>query len=386
MKDVVLLGSTGSIGNNCLTVVREFATRFRIAGLATWSNIDALAEQVEEFKPDVVSIGDSRAAERFRRQYQASGLKILSGQEGLIELARLERAQLVVNALVGAAGLAPTVEAVNAGKDLALANKESMVLAGEIVMNLARERGSNLLPVDSEHSGIHQCLAGRSEGVRRIVLTASGGPFLGRSAEELRHVTPEDVMRHPIWNMGKRICVDSANLLNKGLEVIEARWLFGVELSSIGVLVHPQCVIHGFVEFEDGTTLAQMSKPDMKIPLLYAMSYPETIAAPFESCNVADLGPLTFAEPVLSEFPCLKLAYVAARAGGTVPATLNAADEVAVEAFLRGQIGFTDIARILESTLERLVWKPAVSIEDVLEADAEARVVAEEVVSEVRVG
>ncbi|KPJ59906.1 MAG: hypothetical protein AMJ46_09030 [Latescibacteria bacterium DG_63] len=386
MKHVVLLGSTGSIGKNCLRVVREFRTRFRIAGLATWSNVKALAEQVEEFEPVAVSIGDERAAEEFRQGPQARGLEVLSGEEGLIELVRLGQAQMVVNALVGAIGLLPTVEAVKSGKDVALANKESMVLAGEIVMRLAKEHGSNLLPIDSEHSGIHQCLAGRSVGIRKIVLTASGGPLMGRSQEELRNVTPEEVMRHPVWSMGKRICVDSASLLNKGLEVMEARWFFGVELSSIGVLLHPQCVVHGMVEFADGSTLAQISRPDMKIPILYALSYPERVEASFESCNLADLHSLTFVEPDLDRFPCLRLAYAAARAGGTVPAYLNAADEVAVEAFLLGTVRFTDIPRILESTLERLTWRPATSIEDTLAADAEARIVAKGIVSEVRVG
>jgi 1-deoxy-D-xylulose-5-phosphate reductoisomerase len=385
MKDIVLLGSTGSIGKNCLAVVREFSSRFRIVGLGTRSNIDLLAEQVKEFKPVAVSIGEERAAELFRRQHGESGLHIFSGEQGVAELARLQQAGLVVNALVGAAGLLPTVEAIKAGKDLALANKESIVLAGEIVMSLAKKHGSNLLPIDSEHSGIHQCLAGRGTGVRKIVLTASGGPFLGRSAKELKGATPEEVLRHPVWSMGKRICVDSASLLNKGLEVIEAMWLFGVELSSIGVLVHPQCVVHGLVEFTDGTTLAQMSRSDMKIPILYALSYPDRLEASFRSCDLAEFGSLTFVEPDPEQFPCLKLAYAAARAGGTTPAYLNAADEIAVEAFLQGRIGFTDIPRVLEHSLERLEWRAATSIEDVLEADAAARVVAEQIVSEVRV-
>ncbi|UCF77686.1 MAG: 1-deoxy-D-xylulose-5-phosphate reductoisomerase [Candidatus Eiseniibacteriota bacterium] len=383
MKNIVLLGSTGSIGRSCLAVVREFPSRFKVAGLATWSHVEALAEQVEEFRPDFVSIGQEGAAERFRRLNSRPGLEVLQGESGLVELVRLPEVRLVVNALVGAAGLVPTVEAVCAGKDLALANKESLVLAGELVMKLVKERGTQLVPIDSEHSAIHQCLAGRTASVRRIVLTASGGPFNGRRMGELETVTPEEVLRHPVWDMGSRICVDSANLLNKGLEVMEARWLFDIALRNIGVLLHPQCIVHGLVEFTDGTTLAQMSRPDMKIPILYALSHPEQLVAPFESCSLAELGTLTFEEPDLEQYPCLRLAYEAARAGGTVPASLNAADEVAVEAFLKRRIAFTDIPRILEDSLERLEPRQAGSVESVMAADGEARAVAEKLVSKV---
>lgn len=383
MKEIVVLGSTGSIGRNCLAVAREFSSTFKVVGLAAGTNFDALVEQVEEFRPEVVSVSQQEAAAELSRRYASSGLRILCGQDGLRELAALGRAGMVVNALVGAIGLIPTIEAIRAGKDVALANKESMVLAGEIVMGLARERGSTVIPIDSEHSGIHQCLADRKAGVRRIVLTASGGPLLTRKPEELNNVTPEEIMRHPIWNMGRRICVDSATLLNKGFEVMEARWLFGVDLSNIGVLIHPRCVIHALVEFTDGTTLAQISKPDMKIPILYAMSYPERLDTCFESSDLSLMGSLTFLEPDLDQFPCLGLACSAARAGGTVPAFLNAADEIAVKGFLDRRIRFTDIIRVLEATLERLAGKPVASIEDVLVADAEARVVAEKIVSEV---
>ncbi|MCX5801166.1 MAG: 1-deoxy-D-xylulose-5-phosphate reductoisomerase [Candidatus Eisenbacteria bacterium] len=381
MKEIVVLGSTGSIGRNCLAVAREFSSAFRIVGLATGSNVDALAEQVEEFRPEVVSIAQEAAAEEFSKRHAASGLRVLSGTEGLRELARWKRSQMIVNGLVGAIGLVPTVEAIEAGKDVALANKESMVLAGELVMSLARARGSTVLPIDSEHCGIHQCLVGRSAGIRRIVLTASGGPFLNREPDELRDVTPEEVMQHPVWNMGRRICVDSATLLNKGFELMEARWFFGVELSSLGVLIHPQCAIHAMVEFADGTALAQVSRADMRIPILYAMSYPETVDTRFESSDLPCVGPLTFAEPDLERFPCLRLAYSAARAGGTVPAFLNAADEVAVAAFLERRIRFTDIIRVLEGSLERLAGTPATSVEGVLRADGEARIVAREIVT-----
>lgn len=383
MKEIVVLGSTGSIGQNCLAVAKEHKSIFRIVGLAAGSNFDALAQQVEEFKPRVVSITQKEAAEELSRRYASSGLRVLSGEEGLRELARLEHAQLVVNALVGATGLVPTVEAIMAGKDVALANKESLVLAGDIVMSLARSRGSTILPIDSEHSGIHQCLSTRNAVVRRIVLTASGGPFLTRRLNGLRNVTPEEVMQHPVWKMGRRICVDSATLLNKGFEVIEARWLFSVEISQVGVLIHPQCAVHALVEFTDGTTLAQISKPDMRIPILYAMSYPERVETCFESADLARAGPFTFLEPDIDQFPCLKLAYSAARAGGTVPAFLNAADEIAVKAFLARRIRFTDIIAVLEGSLERLTRTPITSVEDVLAADAEARVVAEEMVSDV---
>lgn len=383
MKEIVVSGSTGSIGRNCLAVAREFSSAFRVVGLAAGTNLDLLAEQIEEFKPEVISVSRQEAASEISKRYVSSGPRVLCGQDGLRELAALGRTSMVVNALVGAIGLIPTIEAIRAGKDVALANKESIVLAGEIVMGLARERGTTVIPIDSEHSGIHQCLADGKTGVRRIVLTASGGPLLTRKPVELNNVTPDEIMRHPVWNMGRRICVDSATLLNKGFEVMEARWLFGADLSNIGVLIHPRCVIHALVEFVDGTTLAEISKPDMKIPILYAMSYPQRLDTRFESCDLSLMGPLTFSEPDLCQFPCLGLARSAARAGGTVPAFLNAADEIAVKAFLDRRIRFTDIIRVLEDTLGHLTGNPITSIEDVLTADAEARVVAENIVSEV---
>lgn len=381
MKEIVVLGSTGSIGRNCLEVAREFSSAFKVIGLAAGSNVEVLRRQIETFRPEIVAVARRRDAEELSKHYSLSGLQVLSGEEGLKELARLDRARMIVNALVGATGLVPTIEALKAGKDVALANKETMVLAGEIVMGLARDSGAALLPIDSEHSGIHQCLANRKAGVRRIVLTASGGPFLNREPEELTNVTPADVMLHPVWNMGKRICVDSATMLNKGFEVMEARWLFGVELSRIGVLIHPQCAIHALVEFIDGTTLAQISRPDMRIPIQYAMSYPETGDTEFESCDISKIDSLTFMEPDLRQFPCLKLARSAAEAGGTMPVNLNAADEVAVGAFLDGRIRFTDIVRVLETCLSSLEVKPVVSVEEVLTADAEARKVAGAVVT-----
>ena len=381
MTNVVVLGSTGSIGLNCLSVVRENASRFKVVALAAGSNIDALAAQVREFSPRAVAIGDAGAKEEFSRRYEFPGLSVLGG-EGLRELSAMRDADVVVNGLVGACGLAPTLEAVKAGKRVALANKESIVLAGEIVMKAATEHGATILPVDSEHSGIHQCMSGRNGRVRRIVLTASGGPFLGRSPDELKNVTPDDVMRHPVWKMGRRICADSATLLNKGFEIMEARWLFGVELARIGVLIHPQCAVHALVEFDDGTTLAQISRPDMRIPILYAMSYPEGLPTKLSPCDLTQAGPLVFSEPDLGRFPCLRLAYSVAEQGGTRPAQLNAADEVAVKAFFERQIRFTDIPVVLERSLERLKPGPAESVELILEADAEAREVASRVISE----
>ena len=382
MTSAVVLGSTGSIGRNCLSVVRDNASRFKVVGLAAGSNIDLLAEQVKEFAPGVVAIGDARAREEFSRRNEFPGLIVLGGEEGLRRLSSLRTADVVVNGLVGACGLVPTLEAVKAGKRVALANKESIVLAGEIVMKSAAEHGATVLPVDSEHSGVHQCMSGRDGQVKRIVLTASGGPFLGRSPQELRTVSPEDVMRHPVWKMGRRICADSATLLNKGFEVMEARWLFGVELSEIGVLIHPQCAVHALVEFSDGTTLAQISRPDMRIPIQYAMSYPERLQGPLPACDLSKVGPLVFSEPDLRQFPCLRLAYSAAAEGGTRPAQLNAADEVAVRAFFDGRIRFTDIPVVLEKSLELSRSGPAESVEAILEADAGAREVASRVVSE----
>lgn len=378
MHKVVLLGSTGSIGTSCLSVVREHHTRFKVVGLAAGADVESLSRQIREFGPEVVSIGHPAALDEFRRRNEFPNVKVLSGEEGLKELAALDEADVVVNGLVGALGLLPTLEAVKAGKRIALANKESVVLAGEIVMSMARECGASVIPVDSEHSGVHQCLSGRNGEVRRLVLTASGGPFLNRSSAELRNVTPDDVMRHPVWSMGRRICADSATLLNKGFEVIEARWLFDVELSRIGVLIHPQCVVHALVEFSDGTTLAQVSQPDMRIPIHYAMSFPEKTVTGFESCDLAKAGPLTFREPDTSRFPCLAMAYAAAEVGGVSAAQLNAADEVAVKAFFERRIRFIDIPVVLEKTMENVVWKPADTVEVILQADAEARKVAEE--------
>jgi len=383
LKDIVVLGSTGSIGQNCLAIVRENRSAFRVIGLATGTGVDTLARQVDEFKPEVVSIADKNAAVEFSGHYGASGPRVLSGDEGLKELACLERAHLIVNGLVGAVGLVPTIEAVRAGKDVALANKESMVLAGKMIMGLAAQCGARVLPIDSEHSGVHQCLSRREARVRRIVLTASGGPFLNKNARDLGNVTPEEVMRHPVWKMGKRICVDSATLLNKGFEVIEARWFFSMDLSRIGVLIHPQCAVHGIVEFEDGTTLAQISKADMRIPMLYAMSFPDAIETSFESCDLVGVGPLTFLEPDLEQFPCFALALRAARAEGSAPVFLNAADEIAVSAFLDKTIRFTDIVGVLEGTLDRLDARPVDSVEGILAADAAARAVAKEIVSHV---
>ncbi|MBN1504903.1 MAG: 1-deoxy-D-xylulose-5-phosphate reductoisomerase [Candidatus Eisenbacteria bacterium] len=382
MTNVVVLGSTGSIGRNCLSVVRDNASRFRVVGLAAGSNIDLLAEQVREFAPGVVAVGDARAREEFSRRNAFPGLVLLGGEEGLRELSSLRTADVVVNGLVGACGLVPTLAAVKEGKRVALANKESIVLAGEIVMKAAAEHGATVLPVDSEHSGVHQCLSGRDGQVRRIVLTASGGPFLGKSADELLRVTPKDVMRHPVWKMGRRICADSATLLNKGFEVMEARWLFGVGLAEIGVLIHPQCAVHALVEFTDGTTLAQISVPDMRIPILYALSYPDRLAGTLPACDLSSVGPLVFSEPDLSRFPCLRLAYSAAAEGGRRPAQLNAADEVAVRAFFDGRIRFVDIAVVLERSLTLLDAGPADSVEIILEADAEAREAASRVISE----
>ncbi len=382
MTNVVVLGSTGSIGGNCLSVVRDKPSRFRVVGLAAGSSIETLAEQVREFSPEAVSIGDATARQEFVRRYGFPGLAVLGGDEGLRQLSSLPAADVVVNGLVGACGLAPTLEAVKAGKRVALANKESIVLAGEIVMRLAAEHGAAVLPVDSEHSGVHQCLSGRNGRVKRIVLTASGGPFLGKSADDLRNVTPEDVMRHPVWKMGRRICVDSATLLNKGFEVIEARWLFNVELSRIGVLIHPQCAVHALVEFDDGSTLAQISRPDMRIPILYAMSYPESLPSPLPACDLAKVGPLAFSEPDVEQFPCLRLAYSAAQEGGTRPAQLNAADEVAVRAFFERRIRFTDIPAVLEKSLALVKSGPADSLDSILVADAEAREAAAGVISD----
>lgn len=382
MRRLVILGSTGSVGRQALDVVRRHRERLQVVGLGAGSRVDLLVEQVREFRPRVVALADPAAARRARDTLAAGGdgPAVLSGDGGLRELACWPEADTVLVASSGLAGLVPTIAALEAGKRVALANKETLVAAGHLVMQAAR-RGE-LLPVDSEHVAVHQCLRGEDPAaVRRIILTGSGGPFRTLDARALRQVTPREALRHPVWEMGPKITVDSATLMNKGLEVIEAHHLFGVDYDRIEVLIHPQGWVHSLVEMQDGSVLAQLGPPDMRLAISYALFYPERVAPPVSVLDLAGRE-LTFERPRVEDFPCLQYAYRAGRMGGTVPAVMCAADEVAVDRFLRGEISFPGIARVVARVMDEHVPQPARSLEEVLEADAWARRRAAEVAGE----
>jgi 1-deoxy-D-xylulose-5-phosphate reductoisomerase len=383
MKNIVILGSTGSIGASALEVIEKFPDRFRVLGLSAWKNSELLMSQIIKFRPQVVAVADERL--RNRLASDLSGRQdipeILCGIQGISEVAGMPGADIVISAIVGSAGLLPTLTAVRAGRTVALANKETLVMAGHIFTEEVRNSGACLLPVDSEHSAIFQCLSGRSrESVRRLILTASGGPFLGRTADEMEEVTTADALRHPSWQMGRKISIDSATLMNKGLEVIEASYLFDMPAGMISALVHPQSIVHSLVEFVDGSCLAQLSNPDMKGPIAYALSYPERLDAVMEPIGWERLPGLTFSMPDTDTFRCLSLAYEALRSGGTMPAVLNAANEAAVYAFLDGRISFNDIPAIIEKTMEAHMTETATDIELVISADRWARSMAAEII------
>jgi 1-deoxy-D-xylulose-5-phosphate reductoisomerase len=381
MKKLSILGSTGSIGTSALDVVRRNRGRFGVVALAAGRNLDLLAEQIAEFDPRVVSVLDEDHARRLRERTGPVRADVLSGPEGYREVAAADGADMVLSALVGAAGLLPTLAAIEAGRDIALANKETLVTAGALVMERVRAKGVRLFPVDSEHSAIFQCLEGQDrDAVRRIVLTASGGPFLRHSAEQLEAVTPVEALKHPNWTMGRKITIDSASMMNKGLEVIEARWLFDTDYDRIDVVVHPRSIVHSMVEFRDGSILAQMGVPDMRIPIAYALAWPERIPQPGSLLDLTRAGALEFFEPDRERFPGLDLAYAAGRAGGTAPAVLNGANEIAVEAFLQGRIRFTDMAATIKEVLSRHERDEVRSVEDVLRADRWARETAQSII------
>ncbi|HXQ24160.1 MAG TPA: 1-deoxy-D-xylulose-5-phosphate reductoisomerase [Candidatus Acidoferrales bacterium] len=375
MKRLAILGCTGSIGVTTLDIVARFPERFEVVAVAAGKNVERLAEQVRRFRPGLVAVGDGAAAAALRRLVPEYRGEVICGAEGLTAVATASSAELVVSALVGALGLVPTLHAIAAGKHVALANKEVLVVAGELVTRAAQAAGVNLFPLDSEHNAIFQALRGhRRDEVRRIILTASGGPFLHRPLSELRAVTREDALRHPTWKMGDKITIDSATLMNKGLEVIEAHWLFGLPPERIAVVIHPQSIVHSMVEYIDGSVLAQMGIPDMSIPISYILAYPDRLPLDYlPSLDLPRAATLQFAEPDLSKFVCLALAYRALRAGGTVPAVLNAANEVVVEAFLAGAMAFLDIPRILTQVLDAHVPSAAKDLETLLAADRWAR-------------
>jgi 1-deoxy-D-xylulose-5-phosphate reductoisomerase len=379
VKSVVVLGSTGSIGKSTLDVIRANSKRFRLCGISAKEDINGIEHQIKEFRPRFACLFNENKAEELRRKVKGLGVEVLGGLDGLRALAQCEEADLVVLAVVGGIGLLPLIDAIKAKKRIAIANKEVIVMAGQLIMRLAEEKNVKILPIDSEHVAIFQCLEGHKvEDVERIILTASGGPFLKIPKEALSKVKPEDATAHPRWKMGKKISVDSATLMNKGLEVIEASWLFGIPLERISILIHPESVVHSFIEFIDGSLLAQLSIPDMRIPITYALSYPERIKINLERLNLSRIGSLHFEEVSLEDFPCLRLALQAAKIGGTSTVVLSAANEVAISLFLEGKIPFPAIPHLIETTLTRHTPIPTPTIEEILYVDKWAR---EEIIS-----
>ena len=371
MKKIGILGSTGSIGTQTLEVVRD-NDDIQVAGLAAGSNIELLEKQIREFKPEMVSVMDEAGAKDLAVRIRDTTTRVSMGMDGMLELAALADMEMLVTAVVGMIGIRPTMEAIRAGKDIALANKETLVTAGHLIMPLAREMGVSIFPVDSEHSAIFQCL--RKEGIRmctRILLTASGGPFRGYDKKRLAKVTLEDTLKHPNWVMGQKITVDSATLVNKGLEVMEACWLFGVGLDQVEVVVQPQSVIHSMVEFEDGAVMAQLGTPDMKLPIQYALCYPQRRFLPGRRLDFTTLGSLSFGAPDMDTFQGLPLALEAARTGGSMPTVFNAANECAVRKFLQKEIRFLDIYDMIRSAMERHQVQEAPSLDEILAAEAD---------------
>ena len=375
MVRIAILGSTGSIGTSALDVARTHRDRVCVVGLAAGGNVEALAGQVSSHRPKAVAMGSNDAIDRLRQAVGGS-FPLVSGvgTEGLIAVATHPDVDLVLCASSGTAALEAVLAAIDEGKTIALANKEVLVMAGWLVMEAARRRGVSVLPVDSEHNAIHQCLHGRSpDELRRLILTASGGPFRGRSLASLANVTAADALKHPTWQMGQKITVDSATLMNKGLEVIEAHWLFGVEPSNISVVVHPQSIVHSMVELKDGSVIAQMGMTDMRLPIQYAFAYPDRWSAPVPFLDLTRMGALEFFEPAWDDFPCLRLAYRALEAERSLPIVLNAANEVAVASFLNGRVRFTDIPHLISQTMEAHSPAPADTLADVRRVDAWAR-------------
>ena len=364
-KRISILGSTGSIGLNALEVVRHLTDRLDIVYLSANKNTERMVEQCREFHPEAVVMNDEEAAEIVYNKVNKDGINVLSGRGGLIELAGRKDVELMLNGLVGALGMEPTLEAVLACVDVALSNKESLVMAGDIITKTMKKTGARLFPVDSEHSAIWQCLAGESlDDVRRIILTGSGGPFRSRAINTFVDVTIEEALNHPNWDMGKKITIDSATMMNKGLEVIEAFWLFRLDVSQVDIIVHPQSIIHSMIELKDGSIKAQLGVPDMKVPIQYALMYPRHVDAHWERLDFTKCGDLTFQPPDLERFPCIKLAFDAIRRMGTTPAVLNLSNDYAVYRFLDGKIRFTDIPRIIESAIEKHEWLEDPSLND----------------------
>jgi 1-deoxy-D-xylulose-5-phosphate reductoisomerase len=378
VKAITILGSTGSIGTQTLDILSQYPDKFRLVGLAAGRNVELLAQQVRQFKPEIVAICDAEKLPDLKAAIADLDPQpiLLAGDEGIIEVARYGDAEAVVTGIVGCAGLLPTIAAIEAGKDIALANKETLIAGGPVVLPLVQKHGIKLLPADSEHSAIFQCLQGVPEGgLRRILLTASGGAFRDLPVEKLAQVTVADALKHPNWTMGRKITIDSATLMNKGLEVIEAHFLFGLDYDHIEIVIHPQSIIHSLIELEDTSVLAQLGLPDMRLPLLYALSYPERISTTWERLDLVKCGSLTFREPDHQKYPCMKLAYAAGRSGGSMPAVLNAANEQAVALFLEERIRFLDIPRLIEQVCDRHQSHNLATptLDDIIAADQWAR-------------
>jgi 1-deoxy-D-xylulose-5-phosphate reductoisomerase len=383
-RSIALLGSTGSIGTSTLDVVAAHPDQFRVVAMAAGSNMELLVKQIEAFRPQLVSVATEAGAQEVRQRF-GSSVEVMVGMEGLVAVASHAEANIVLTAVVGTSGLLPTLEALKAGKDIALANKETLVAAGHLVTVLAKENGCKILPVDSEHSAIYQCLhRERDVDVERIIITASGGSFRDKTREEMRVATLQNALNHPNWLMGAKITIDSANLMNKGLEVMEAHWLFDMPYDRIDVMVHPESIVHSMVEFVDGSVLAQLGAADMRIPIQYALGYPNRLTAgDYKRLNLLEIGKLHFRAPDLERFPLLGLCFEAGRAGGSVPAVLNSANEVANELFRQGRIGFLDIERILMQVLDRHERISHPTLEEVLTVDAWGRKMAGELAREI---
>jgi 1-deoxy-D-xylulose-5-phosphate reductoisomerase len=371
-KKISVLGSTGSIGVQTLDVARNL--KIEVLGLTANSNIDLIEKQAREFKPKIVAINDERMAIALKSRLKDQRIEVHSGIEGIRRVAVIEEVDTVVTSIVGIAGLIPTMDAIRGGKDIALANKETLVTAGGIVMSEASKNGVKILPIDSEHCAIFQCLLGNNnKDLSKIILTASGGPFRGKNIDELEKVTLEQALKHPNWNMGSKITIDSATLMNKGLEVIEAKWLFGLLLDQIQVIIHPQSIIHSMVEYIDGSIIAQLGSPDMRIPIQFALTYPKREGNAFSKPDLLKTSTLTFEEPDHNAFPCLRLAFDALKIGGTMAAAMNAANEVAVSLFMKQKIGFVDIPRIIEKVMDKHEVYNYPSLDDIIEVDRRAR-------------
>jgi 1-deoxy-D-xylulose-5-phosphate reductoisomerase len=388
MKNISILGSTGSIGVSSLDVIVKNPTRYKVLALSAGKNLKLLKEQIDHFNPVIVSVLNQDYADQLIDMLKRSQsvTKVVWGEEGYREVASLNRVHMVISAIVGAAGLLPTIEAIEAGKNIALANKETMVMAGSLVVEKAKTKGIDILPVDSEHGAIFQCLVGHNrKDIKKIILTASGGPFFKMTREEMKNVTLDDALKHPNWDMGTKITIDSASMMNKGLEVIEAKWLFDVGVDKIDVLIHPQSIVHSMVEYNDGAVIAQLGVPDMRGPIAYALSYPERLNDVISPLDLCKIGTLEFYPPDFDKFRNLKLAYRATQAGGTMPAVLNAANEIAVEEFIKGRIGFVDMPHVVEETIAAHVPTEPTSVRDVLDADRWGRIKAAEIAERITI-